>query len=188
MKARPDETREGRDVPEAPSATPAEAPPLPAALERLLAVPSAEEPLARAAPQTSSLALAFVLDVNEQRAELDLGGSPATATIAPTLHRAVLETAMRRGEPMIVERRAGGQIVVVGALRTQPTPGIDAMDRIELEADRIHLKASRELTLSSGRLARLALRAAGEVETYASRITSRAEEVHKIIGRLLRLN
>jgi hypothetical protein len=34
----------------------------------------------------------------------------------------------------------------------------------------------------------MAVRAVGEIETYAERIVSRAEGVHKIIGRMLRLN
>ena len=48
-------------------------------------------------------------------------------------------------------------------------------------------EAGQELSLSA-QTAALVLRAAGEVETFAERIISRAEGVHKIIGRMLRLN
>lgn len=137
-----------------------------------------------------SLALAFVISASEDDDEIEVrvGGRPLVAKAAPTLQRAILVTAMRTGEPVLVERNADGSLVVVGGLRTQATPGVDDMKEIRLEADRIELKGRREIVLSTEGVASLALRAAGEIETYADRIVSRAEELHKIVGRMLRLN
>lgn len=145
-----------------------------------------------AAPEHAfgSLALAFVTRAQEDEDEIDVrvGGRSLVAKASPTLQRAILVTAMRTGEPVLVERNADGSLVVVGGLRTQATPGVDDMKEIHLEADRIHLKGRREIVLSTEGVASLALRAAGEIETYADRIVSRAEELHKIVGRMLRLN
>ncbi len=108
------------------------------------------------------------------------------------VHRSVIDGAIARGERVLVELDEDGP-VVVGALRTQPTPGIDRAERYEIEADSIALRGERvtvdgqEIALSS-ETARLVLRAAGEIESFAERIISRASGVHKIVGRMLRLN
>lgn len=108
------------------------------------------------------------------------------------VHPGVIDGAIARGERVLVELDEDGP-VVVGALRTQPTPGIDRAERYQIEADSIALRGERvtvdgqEIALSS-ETARLVLRAAGEIESFAERIISRASGVHKIVGRMLRLN
>lgn len=135
-----------------------------------------------------SLALALVIDASTPEIDVRVGGRSLVAKASPTLHPAILETAMRTGEPVLVERNADGSLSIVGGLRTQPTPGVDQTKEIHLEADHITLKGRKEIVLSTEGVASLALRAAGEIETYADRIVSRAEELHKIVGRMLRLN
>ncbi len=156
---------------------------LPAHLESLLETQASPDPI----PPLAALGLAKVLEVDGERVLLAVGSATTYAPLG-LVHPSVLRTACERGEPVLVERAADGSLTVVGALRMQPTPGVDAMEEIELEADRIHLRGRREITLESSTTARIALRAAGEIETYASRILSKAEEVHKIVGRMLRLN
>jgi hypothetical protein len=143
-----------------------------------------------AAPRSAfgNLALAFVSHVDGDAIDVSIGGKIVEAKASPTLHAAVLKTAQRTGEPVLVERNTDGSIVVVGGLRTRPTPGVDETKEITLEADRIHLKGRKEILLSTEGAASIALRAVGEIETYANRIVSRAEELHKIVGRMLRLN
>lgn len=118
--------------------------------------------------------------------EIKMGNKIMPALLDPMVHPAVIRTADESGEPVMVEQR-DGELYVVGALRTQPTPGVDKMETINLEAEHINLKAKTDITMTSG-VAAIAVRAIGEVETYAERIMSRAESVHKIIGRMLRLN
>ncbi|MFO0758407.1 MAG: hypothetical protein U0359_18085 [Byssovorax sp.] len=118
---------------------------------------------------------------------IDLGGQLVAATRDAAVHPAVLEGAASRGERVLVERDASGAWTVLGALRTQPTPGVDVTDQYTIEADRVTIRGRTDVTLTSD-TAGLVVRALGEVESYADRIISRAESVHKIIGRILRRN
>ena len=157
------------------------------ALSAIGVTPPVPEPVAP--PEVfGQLALARVLSVGPAGVEIDIGGQIMTAQSSPTLALEVLRTASERGEPVLVQRAASGEITVVGALRTQATPGVDKMKEIDIEADRIRLHGKTEVTLSTSGVAQIALRAVGEIETYADRIVSRAEELHKIVGRMLRLN
>jgi hypothetical protein len=127
-------------------------------------------------------------------------GHVVPATLHEALDVEVAETALRTGEPMVVVDGASGP-VVVGALRTRATPGIDRTrdvtidcETLNVDADAIALRgrtvraeASEELALRS-RAAFVVLRAAGEIESFADRIVTRAEGVHKLVGRMLRLN
>jgi hypothetical protein len=125
------------------------------------------------------------IDGDELR--LAFGHEVVAARRDPTVHPVVLRGAYERGERVLAEHRVGEGWVVVGALRTQPSPGIDVGSEYTIEADRVHIRASSEVSLSA-RAASVVLRAVGEVETYAERILSRAEGLHKIVGRMLRLN
>lgn len=116
-----------------------------------------------------------------------VSGREMDARVDESVSAVVLEGAVARGERVVVEVEDDGEVVVVGALRTQPTPGIDAADQYTIEAGRIDLKAEHEVSMSA-KTALVVLRAIGEVETVAERITTRAHGVHKIIGRMLRLN
>ena len=161
---------------------------LPPKLEEVLAV-TPRRPEEEGESGFGALGLAVLIAENEDGSfDLRMRGRQISAKPAPTLSAAVLKTALSRGEPVLVERQDDGKIAIVGALRTQATPGIDEMEEIHLEADRVHLRGRKEVSLSTSGAAQIALRAIGEVETYANRIVSRAEEVHKIVGRMLRLN
>lgn len=118
--------------------------------------------------------------------EVDGPGGPVVAAVDASVHRDVIAAACERREMLLVAVDGAG-LTVVGALRTQPTPGVDAMDTIRLEARRVEIVGGESVDVRSG-VAALAVRAVGEIETYADRIVSRAEEVQKIIGRMLRLN
>jgi hypothetical protein len=133
------------------------------------------------------MATARIEAIDGDRLRISVGGHRVAAERDPAVHPAVLAGALGRGERVLVERDAGGAWIVVGALRTQPTPGIDVADAYTIEAGRVTIRAEHEVSLSA-QAASLAVRALGEVETYAERIISRAEGVHKIVGRVLRLN
>lgn len=135
-----------------------------------------------------TLVIGRVLTVRDDEIDLMIGGEIVTSKKFGALHASVLATAQRTGEPVIAQRNADGSFEIMGALRTQPTPGVDQLREIVLEADRIELHGRKEVALTTSGIAAIALRAVGEVETYADRIVSRAEELHKIVGRMLRLN
>ncbi|MFO0550017.1 MAG: hypothetical protein U0271_16600 [Polyangiaceae bacterium] len=153
---------------------------LPAAIQEL-EVSSTQTPFA--APQ---LGLAHIERLSPGEAHIRIGGKSLAARVDAHVDDAVLQSALERQEPILVEHRPNG-IFVVGALRTRATPGVDKTKEVTIEAEKIRLVASEEVTVRSGP-AMMVVRAIGEVETYAERIISRAEGVHKIIGRMLRLN
>lgn len=133
-----------------------------------------------------TLMTAQVHEVHEDRIVLGFGKTTADAKLDAAVHKTVIEGACRRGERVLVEENEDG-LLVIGALRTQPTPGIDEAESYAIKAKRVTLDGSEEVSLST-QTAAVVLRAVGEVETFAERIISRAEGVHKIVGRMLRLN
>lgn len=155
----------------------------PAAEQRASELQAAPSPK----PQRPGLATALVHEMTEEGVVLQLGSALVPATLDPSVHPIVIEGARARRERVLVEEAEDGSLVVLGALRAQPTPGIDAAESYSIKAKRVSVEAEEEVSLSA-KTAALALRAIGEVETYAERIVSRAEGVHKIIGRMLRLN
>jgi len=119
--------------------------------------------------------------------EVRIGGAVEKAILDASLHPTVALTARDRREAVIVTRAPHGELTVMGALRTSPTPGVDEMDEISLKAKRIRIEATEDAEIRAG-IAVIALRAVGEIETYADRIVSRAEELQKLVARMLRLN
>lgn len=114
------------------------------------------------------------------------GSGVVMAKLDPSVHPSVVATAVARGERVIVQRE-DDVWVVVGVLRTSPTPGIEEAEEYVIKAARVRVRAADEMTIAAG-TASIAVRAYGAVETIAEQITSRASAVHKIIGRMLHLN
>lgn len=125
---------------------------------------------------TPTLSLARVSSVSTDHVHLRIGTRDVVATLDPSVHPTVIERAAERGERVLVEVD-GDRAVVVGALSTQPIPGIDRAERFDIEADVIQLRGNS-----------IVMRAAGELESFAERIVTRATGVHKLVGRMLRLN
>lgn len=130
---------------------------------------------------------ACIEQIDEDLLTLRIGGERVTARRDPSVHPVVLRGAHARGERVLAEHRVDEGWVVVGALRTRPAPGIDVAEEYTIEAERVHIRGGSEVSLTA-RAASIVLRAMGEVETYAERILSRAEGLHKLVGRMLRLN
>jgi hypothetical protein len=149
---------------------------------------AAEKGPATVHPLPRPLALGRVVEVDAERkvARIDLGGASVDASIDAAVDGRVLETARARGERVVMVREEAGW-VVVGALRTAATPGVDEGDEFVLKARRVVVAAEHEFAVVTG-AASFAVRAYGLVETVARDITSRASSLHKIAGRLIRLN
>lgn len=175
---------------------------------RTLPSPEARRPgvIVEAATVAGQLGIARIAAVERGEAgaapsvSVRLAGRTLAADVDPAVDVEVLETALEHRDPVIVvtgERRP----TIVGALRTRATPGVDAMDHVairartvEVEAERFSVHATKvaiaaddDITLRAA-AAYVALRAAGEIESFAERIVARAEGVHKLVGRMLRLN
>jgi hypothetical protein len=126
------------------------------------------------------------LDVERRSAQIVVAGETVTATLDDALSSRVVATALARGERVIAQREATGW-VVLGSLRTSDTPGVDEGEEFVIKAKRVLVSAEHEFAVVSG-AASLVLRAHGAIETLAKDITSRASSLHKIVGRLIRLN
>lgn len=135
--------------------------------------------------QHPSLMTARVVALCGSEATLEIGGRTSLAELDASVSPVVIDGAIARKERVLVER-SDDRMVVIGVLRTQPTPGIDRADAYRIEAAHVTVEGD-EVVLSS-KTAKVILRAASEIESFAERIVSRAEGVHKIVGRMLRLN
>lgn len=165
----------------------AEAPKLHVAPIELPVPPRAPFPPVAASTSAPSIRTGRIDAIEGDTVRLVLGGQIVVATVDASVHPAVLRGAADRGERVLAERDERGAWMILGALRTQPTPGIDAAAEYTIEANKITLRGRNEVSLVT-EAAGLVVRALGEVETYADKIISRAEGVHKIVGRILRLN
>ena len=145
--------------------------------------------IARApAPSLPGLVALRLEDFDEEAgtASLRVGEGVVQAAVDPSVEPAVLRTARARRERVIAQQEGEGW-VVLGTLRTQATPGVDEGDEFLIKARRVVVVAAHEIALVSG-AASIVARAFGQVETLADQITSRAASVHKIVGRMIRLN
>ena len=137
-------------------------------------------------PDVPPIVAATALVLEGTSVRIRLGSTEASATLDPSVHPSVVATAVARGERVIVQREDGAW-VVLGVLRTSPTPGIEEADEYVIRAGRVRVRAKDEFTVASG-ASSFAVRAYGTIETLAEQITSRASAVHKIVGRMLHLN
>jgi hypothetical protein len=135
---------------------------------------------------TMVAARAIALDEAKRRMDIEIGGRAGVADLDACVDTIVAATAVQRGERLIVERGADGW-VVLGALRTTPTPGVDRGQEFHIAAKRLKLEGTHDLRLVSG-AASVVLQAVGQFEVFAKNITSRASGLHKIVGRMLHLN
>jgi hypothetical protein len=114
-----------------------------------------------------------------------IGGAEVSARLDPSVSPIVARGALARGETVVVVDNGG--LVVVGALRTAPTPGVDKGEEYVIEAKRVELRADDRIAMIAG-AAQILVNAIDRVEVIAGDITSRARRVHKLVGRMLHLN
>jgi hypothetical protein len=152
--------------------------------------PQSTKQVARILPlpkRRASIQAAVAVAFEGERVRVRFGeDDEAMATLGKNVDRAVVETSVARGETLIVQESPNG-LLVLGALRTAATPGVDKGDEFVIEANRIKMVGAHQVSIVSG-AAQLAVRAVGMVETIANDITTRAAGVHKLIGRMLHLN
>lgn len=135
-----------------------------------------------------SLTTARIESVDKEHVHISVAGQSMLALRDECVHPAVLRGAAQRGERVLVECNAEGLWVVIGALRTQPTPGIDVVEEYTIEAERVKVRAHEEVSIAAEATSVVLRGEEGEIESHAPRIVSRADGLHQITGRALRLN
>jgi hypothetical protein len=116
---------------------------------------------------------------------LRVGGAELPGHLSASVSPIVVRSAIERGERLIVVDE--GQLLVLGALRTSPTPGVDKGEDYLIEADRVELRGNDRVAIVSG-AAQILVNAVDRIEVLARDVTSRALRVHKLVGRILHLN
>lgn len=112
-------------------------------------------------------------------------GAELPGRLSTSVSPIVIRTAIERGERVIVVDE--GELLVLGVLRTSPTPGIDKGEDYLIEANRVELRGNDRVAIVSG-AAQIVVNAIDRVEVLARDVTSRARRVHKLVGRILHLN
>ena len=155
--------------------------------------PVSEQRQAEATLPALRAARLVAFDAARGRATIAMGEHEVEAALDGALSPAVVVTAVARGERAIVVAEPAGAgggepgWLVLGTLRTAPTPGVDEGEEFVIKAKRVLVAAEHEFAIVSG-VASFVVRAQGYVETLARDITTRAAGVHKIVGRIVRLN
>ncbi len=145
-----------------------------------------DEPLSARRPAGLSALVPASFDEARRTLTLRVGSELIEATLDASVEPAVIHTALRRRERLLAQPEAEGW-VVIGALRTTATPGVDEADEFLIKAKRIAVVAAHEYSVVTG-AASFAMRAIGHVETLGQDITTRASSLHKLVGRMIRLN
>ncbi len=139
----------------------------------------------RKASSVMMAATPIAFDETANAVAVRIGGAEVSARLDPSVSPIVARGALARGETVVVVDNGG--LVVVGALRTAPTPGVDKGEEYVIEAKRVELRADDRIAMIAG-AAQILVNAIDRVEVIAGDITSRARRVHKLVGRMLHLN
>jgi hypothetical protein len=139
----------------------------------------------RKAAATLLAAIPTAMDESGEQLTVRVGSAELTARLGPGVSPTVVRTSIERGETVVVVEDGG--LVVIGALRTSPTPGIEKGEDYVIEAKRLELRGDDRIAIVAGG-AQILLSAIDRIEVVARDITSRARRVHKLVGRMLHLN
>lgn len=141
-----------------------------------------EAPVLAPARLAPGLRTARLVEVARGEARVLLGGgAELRAQLAPDVDLEIVERALENGDRVLVEIDELGAPEIVGVVATR------VPRTLHLEAERVIVDASEELTLRSGK-AGLRLREDGDVELVGSRIVTMSRGLFRLVGKMLRLN
>jgi hypothetical protein len=114
---------------------------------------------------------------------VQLGGREQELSAGPTLDSALLEEAAP-GSPVVVD--ASGEPIIAGLLVTGRSVRVGPDNSVDARVRRFRITAEDEVVVRTpGAFLQLL---ANDVELYGNRVVSRARELAKILGRLIKLN
>jgi hypothetical protein len=138
----------------------------------------------RHAVEIAPLALAVVVGLEGDTWRVRLGGVERLAESDAAVDPGLLREAAASGARVVVEWR-GGEPMIVGALATTRVLTIRD-DAVEASVKHFRIRARDEVTLkTAGAFVQIK---GSEVELYGQRILSRARELSRMIGRMIKLN
>lgn len=143
------------------------------AIERLL---SHEEDALALAP---GLHVGFVQRITDRIALVSIDGTSRHATLGEHIDTDFLETALKNGEPALLQKRPSGELIVLGV--------VQGKHPAKLQGDRVEVVAASEVVVKSGKSA-LRLREDGVIDLVGARISASSRGLLRLVGRALRLN
>jgi hypothetical protein len=138
-------------------------------------------------PAPASLGLAVVVGAApDGRWRVRAGGADVVADADPAIDPALLREAIATGARVVLEVAPGVPPVIAGVLATARALTIDRSGAVEAEVRRLALTATEEALLRGpGAFVRLKI---DEVELYGKRVVSRARELCRLLGRMVKIN
>lgn len=172
---------------------------------RVDARPAPAQPQAPATDAGPSIALGVVVGqqpgATEEREEATGGlwqvrlggrtGASASADLRPcaadaSVDPALLREAIATGARVVLDRDESGEMTIVGVLATRRALTIDRTGAVEADVRRFSITAAEEALLrASGAFLQIKL---DDVELYGKRVVSRARELYRVLGRMVKIN
>jgi len=147
----------------------------------------------RALPSWPALSLGTVIGRTDEGGwRVTVGAHEAVASLDAAVDPALIAACAEKRSRVLLSAEpgapgaAGSPLVIVGALMTERALTIDRAGHLRADVERISLTARADVLI---RNSHTFLRLKGEdVELYGRQIVSRAREVCRILGRLVKIN
>jgi len=127
--------------------------------------------------------LAKVIGREGESCRVLVAGAEWTVTVDPCVDPVLLDEAAASGAWAVVTD--GGAPCVLGLLCTSRSLAIDRDGSVDAELKRFHVSAEEALLKTGGAFLQLKEQ---EIELYGQRIVSRARELLRLLGRMIKLN
>src|SRR5215471_10505978 len=140
------------------------------------------EPLAR----TSGVALGLVVGELDGRWRTRVGGVEQLVDADPAVDPLLVREAAATGARVVLDAPPDGPAVIVGVIATRRALTVDRDGAVDARVRRFTLTATEEALLAGpGAFVRLKL---DDVELYGRRVVSRARELCRVLGRMVKIN
>jgi hypothetical protein len=147
-------------------------------------VPPLEAAARADAPPAPALGLARVLGRDGDRWQVQGPAGAQTVAADPAIDPALLDEAARTGARVVLE--LGPAPVIAGLLQTARAVVIDRGGAVELTVKRLAVTVAEEALLkSAGAFLKIGPQ---ELELYGQRLVSRARELYRVLGRMVKIN
>jgi hypothetical protein len=145
-----------------------------------------KRPVSRETSDRAGIALGVVMGEAAGGWRVRHGRTEQPLQADPCVDPALLREAAATGARVVLDASADGPPVIVGVIATRRALTVDPDGAVEARVRRFSLTASEEATLAGpGAFVRLKL---DDVELYGRRVISRARELYRVLGRMVKIN